>query len=163
MKKIFNDIYYRLCGLYYQFCDWKHIRKYKIKYPDYIEDEYNYGDLKHIWGVKSWDDLSSKECNLYTMNDIDITYNRDTKEYYLGIETAYVFLGDRKQGECKYLRRLLDAFTKFMDDSGYSKNEDYCLFMANPSITTTAKSIEELYTNFRIFVEGFCKLYEKEI
>ena len=58
------------------------------------------------------------------MNDIDIVYDRDKKEYMLGIETAYIFR-DGKEGECKYLRQLLN-----------------------------------LFTNFRIFVEGFCKVYE---
>ncbi len=66
----------------------KHLQKL---YPDYKEDEYNCGSLKFIWGIKSWDDLTGKDSNIYTMNDIDITYNRKEKKYYLGIETAYLF------------------------------------------------------------------------
>jgi len=93
------------------------------------------------------------------MNDIDITYNRKSKLYYLGIETAYMFNKPRKENECKYLKRLLEAFTKFMDGNNYSKDYDYCLFMTNPSTCDKAESIEELYMNFKIFVEGYCKAY----
>ena len=44
--------------------------KYRNEYTDILND-YDF-----IWGVKSYDDLSESECNLYTMNDIDITYNK---------------------------------------------------------------------------------------
>jgi len=93
------------------------------------------------------------------MNDIDITYDRETKKYSLGIETAYMFKEPRKKNECKYLKQILDAFTKFMDDNNYSKDYDVCLFMSNPSTDTSAESIEELYMNFKIFVKGYCKVY----
>ncbi|HHX69724.1 MAG TPA: hypothetical protein GX708_16970 [Gallicola sp.] len=92
------------------------------------------------------------------MNDIDITYDRETKRYMLGIETAYLF--KNKQSECKYLKDLLNVFTKYMDDNSLSKDYDYFLFMSNPSLTTSAETIEELYINFKIFVEGYCKTYE---
>ena len=55
-------------------------RKMKKKYPDYEDNEYNYGYTKFIWGVKSWDDITSKDANLYTMNDLAIVYNR---KYYI--------------------------------------------------------------------------------
>jgi hypothetical protein len=133
-------------------------KKMKKKYPDYDDNEYNCGELKHIWGVKSGDDLSGKNCNIYTMNDIEITYHRDIKKYSLGIETAYMFDENRKQNECKYLKKLLNAFTKYMNDNGLSKDYDICLFMSQPSINLMADSIEELYANFKIYVEGYCKL-----
>jgi hypothetical protein len=134
-------------------------RKCKKLYPDYEDNEYNCGSSKFIWGVKSWDDLSGADCNIYTMNDIDVTYNRESKLYMLGIETAYMFKEPRKENECKYLKRLLEAFTKFMDDNNYSKEYDYCLFMSSSVIDDEAESIEELYINFKIFVEGYCKVY----
>ena len=62
--------------------------------------------------------------------------------------------------ECDYLKGLLNGFTIYMDTNKLNKNEEFMLFMGNPCIDTTAKSIEELYTNFRIFVEGYCKVYE---
>ena len=125
------------------------------KYGDTaIENE----DYKFIWGIKSADDLTGHSCNLYTMNDIDITYDKKNKVYYLGIETAYIFKNHR--AECDYLKSLLNGFTIYMDTNKLNKNEEFMLFMGNPCIDTTAKSIEELYTNFRIFVEGYCKIYE---
>lgn len=144
--------------------EWKYnadIRRYKRKYPDYKDDEYNCGSLKHIWGVKSWDDLTGKDACLYTMNDIDITYDRDSDEYILGVETAYLF--ENKQGETEYLKRLLGAFTGFMESNNYKTDESYFFFMHNPETVTRAKTIDELYINFKIFVEGYCAVYGKVI
>lgn len=111
-------------------------------------------DYKFIWGVKSWDDLSGHDVSMYTMNDIDITYDKKNMVYILGIETAYIF--ETYEGECEYLKDCLNAFTKYMDDNGLSKNEPYMLWMSNPCTSMTTKTIEELYTNFKIFVDGFC-------
>lgn len=111
-------------------------------------------DIKFIWGVKSWDDLSGADACLYTMNDIDITYDKKKKEYMLGIETAYLF--KTHAAECEYLRDCLRAFTNYMDDNGLNKEEPFRLFMNNPCTSMVADTIEELYTNFKIFVDGFC-------
>lgn len=153
------DLYYKIKfkieELWYKFCNWK----YKLKYPNYVEDSKHYGSLKHVWGITSYDDLTGSEANLYTMNDIDITYDRDTKLYMLGIETAYMFKEPRKQNECEYLKELLSFFDKYMDDNNLLKDFDKCLFFSQPTILTSAESIEELYMNFKIFVEGYCKAY----
>ena len=111
-------------------------------------------DFKFIWGVKSWDDLSGADACMYTMNDIDLTYDKQKKVYMLGVETAYMF--KTHAAECDYLRKCLDAFTKYMDDNGLQKDKPYNLFMSNPCTSMTAETIEELYTNFKIFVDGFC-------
>ena len=129
----------------------KYLEKMDDKYGDYALET---DDYKFIWGVKSWDDLSGHDVNMYTMNDIDITYDKKKKVYMLGIETAYMF--ETHAAECRYLKNCLNAFTKYMDDNGLKKNEPYMLFMSNPCTSTTAKTIEELYTNFKIFVDGFC-------
>jgi len=89
------------------------------------------------------------------MNDIDIIYDRDTKLYMLSIETIYMFEGNKEEEECKYLKYLLDKFSKFMDDSNYSKNYKIYLAMYD---CFSAKTIEELYFKFKIFVEGYCKV-----
>ena len=111
-------------------------------------------DIKFIWGVKSWDDLSGKDVSMWTMNDIDITYDKKEKKYMLGIETAYMF--KTHAAKCEYFRDCLKAFTKYMDDNGLNKNEPFRLFMSNPCTSMVADTIEELYTNFKIFVDGFC-------
>ena len=85
---------------------------------------------------------------------IDITYDKQKKEYMLGLETAYMF--ETYASECNYLRTCLDAFSKYMDANGLDKNKQYSLFMSNPCTSMVADSIEELYTNFKIFVDGFC-------
>lgn len=117
-------------------------------------------DLEFIWGIKSWDDITASEANAYTMNDIDIFYDKKRKIYMLGVETAYVF--DDKKAECDYLGSLLARFRDFMEEKGYDTDESYNLWFANPCTVMTAESIPELYTNFRIFVEGYKALYEKE-
>lgn len=100
--------------------------------------------------------MTGADACLHTMNDIDIVYDKNAKVYMLGVETAYLFktYGD----ECQYLRDCLKAFTKYMDDNGLSKNEPYRLWMSNPCTNMEAETIEELYTNFKIFVNGFCSL-----
>ena len=119
-------------------------------------DPYEIKDIKFIWGVKSWDDLTGADACLYTMNDIDIVYDKNRRVYMLGVETAYMF---KSYGaECDYLRDCLRAFTKYMDDNGLSKNEPFRLWMSNPCTNMEAETIEELYTNFKIFVDGFCNL-----
>jgi hypothetical protein len=129
----------------------KYTKEMDEKYGDcLLEDD----DIKFIWGVKSWDCLTGSDANLYTMNDIDLTYDKKKKVYMLGIETAYMF--KTHESECNYLRKCLDAFTKYMDDNGLEKNKPYMLFMSNPCISMVAESIEELYVNFKIFVDGFC-------
>ena len=130
----------------------------KRKYPDYIEDEYNYGDLKFIWGVKSWDDLTSKDANLYTMNDLDIIYNRDKKEYMLGIETIYSF-DNGKDGEIKYLEGLLDKFTEYMQERGCTTSDKISLCCIESSDPWKAETIPELYIRFKIFVNGFRSVF----
>lgn len=133
-----------------------------IKENKYLEEmDKKYGncaletdDYKFIWGVKSWGDLSGVDACMFTMNDIDITYDKKKRVYMLGIETAYMF--DSYKDECNYLKDCLNAFTKYMDDNGLSKNEPYILWMSNPCTSMEAETIEELYTNFKIFVNGFC-------
>lgn len=129
----------------------KYIKKMDEKYGDYLLEN---DDIKFIWGAKSWDCLSNSDANLHTMNDIDIVYSKKNKEYELGVETAYVF--ENHEDECDYLKDCLKAFTKYMDDNGLEKNRPYDLFFSDTCTSITAKSIEELYTNFKIFVVGFC-------
>ena len=131
----------------------KYIKEMDKEYGDYTLET---DDLKFIWGIKSYDDLSCTNACLYTMNDIDIIYDKKKKEYILGIETAYLF--KTYNDECKYLSDCLKAFTKYMDDNGLNKNEPFRLFMNNPCTNMVANSIEELYTNFKIFVNGYLTL-----
>ena len=131
----------------------KYIKEMDKEYGDYTLET---DDFKFIWGIKSYDDLSCTDACLYTMNDIDIIYDKRKKKYELGIETAYLF--KTYNDECKYLSDCLKAFTKYMDDNELNKNEPFRLFMSNPCTSMIANSIEELYTNFKIFVNGYLTL-----
>ena len=136
-------------------------RYMKYKYSDWEDNEYNCGAIKFIWGIKSYDCLVSGPANIYTMNDIDITYDRKTGLYSLGVETAYMF-DEGKTGEVKYLDALLNEFTEFMNENRYNTNEPYTFFVCDPHTNCRAETIPELYTQFRIFVEGYKSVYGKE-
>ena len=162
--KSLSNIYYgtiikffpfkQIHSLIKNFAYWRHdkyLARMSNKYGDFsLETD----DIKFIWGVKSLDDLSGANACLYTMNDIEIIYDKKKKEYILGVETAYVF--STRVDECDYLRNCLKAFTKYMDDNGLKKNKPYDLFLNDTCTSTTAETIEELYVNFKIFVDGFC-------
>ena len=162
--KSLSNIYYGTITNYFPFKQiddflteraWKKENKYAEemdkKYGNYTLET---DDYKFIWGVKSWDDLSGADACMFTMNDIDITYDKKKKVYRLSIETAYMF--NNYKDECEYLKDCLNAFAKYMDDNGLNKNEPYRLFMSNPCTSMITETIEELYTNFKIFVDGFC-------
>ncbi|GAB6989502.1 hypothetical protein [Paenibacillus pini] len=133
------------------------IQKYKKLYGDYEDNEYNCGSLKHIWGTYGLNDTSGNNNSLYTANSIDITYDRDKKEYFLSVETAYMFGG--RKGECEYLREMLQCFTEYMENNDLSKTFNKSIFFGSASVENSADSIEELYINFKIFVEGFCSIH----
>lgn len=143
---------------------YKKEEKYKTamdkKYGNcYLETD----DFKFIWGLKSWDDLSSSDANMFTMNDIDIIYDKQKKKYILGFETAFNF--KNYEAGYEYLKGCLKAFTQYMDNNGLNKNKPYhyCLSMSNSGVDMiTADTIEDLYTNFRILVNGFCTLKPNE-
>lgn len=129
----------------------KDCREMDRKYGNYmLEDD----DYKFIWGVKSWDDLSGKDVSMYTMNDIDLIYNKKEKRYEFDVETAYMF--ETYEAECQYLKDCLNAFTKYMNNNGLNTNEQFMLFMNDTCCSMKADTIEELYTNFKVFVDGFC-------
>lgn len=157
MRKFFEDIRWNLEAKLYNYREYVANKKYKKPYPDYEDNEFNCGSLKHIWGIKSWDDLTGRDSSLRTLNDIDITFDRESKLYMLGIETIYEF--ENKDAECKYLKILLDAFKIYMDDNGYSK--DHNLSLRCGSTESSAETIEELYIHFKIFVDGYCSVYDK--
>lgn len=140
---------------------WYIALKKEVKYNQKCDEKYGDStleddDFKFIWGIKSWDDLCDCDANLYTMNDIDIWYDKERKLYILGVETAYDF--PDYEAECNYLKKCLEAFGKYMDDYDMNKNKRRRLFFSNPQTNIEAETIEELYTEFRMFVNGYCSL-----
>ena len=123
-------------------------------------------DYKFIWGVQSWDSLSSSgEANFYTMNDIDIVYSTEENKYILGLETIYSF-SNGTEGEINYLNSLLDKFTNWM-----IKNNKDCnyplricdLFDVSKGAEKKFDSIEECYAYFKVLVKGFTAFHKQKV
>ena len=132
-------------------------------YNDYNEDFTENSSMKFIWGLKSYDDLSSCDANLETMNDIDLIYLKDEKKYILGVETAYMF--NSKEAEKEYFKVLLDKFTKWMKEQGYNTNStlnpygDMCeIFNGCINVNTHFNTIEDAYRTFKLLVNEYLTL-----
>ena len=140
---------------------WKRADEY---YKDFNEDCTENNDMKFIFGVMSWDDLSSAtEPNLLTMNDFDLIYLKDEKKYILGIETAYKFKD--KQSEKEYLQELLNKFTKWMQDNGFNTDSSlnsygdmFEVFTDGININSHFDTIEDAYRTFKLLVNGYLTL-----
>lgn len=131
-------------------------KRLKKKYPKWNSDNW-IGDLEFIWGVKSYDCLARCDANIHTMNDIEIDYDHNENKYLLSIETAYLFKD--KLAECEYLRGLLKCFEEYMDNNNIEKDSPDGLFIRNIGIDFKADSIQQLYWDFKLYVNGFCSLY----
>lgn len=132
-------------------------------YNDYNEDFTENSSMKFIWGLKSYDDLSSCDANLETMNDIDLIYLKDEQKYILGVETAYMF--NSKEAEKEYFKDLLDKFTKWMKEQEYNTNSTlnpcgdmYEIFSGGVNINTHFDTIEDAYRTFKLLVNGYLTL-----
>lgn len=131
-------------------------RQLKKKYPNWNPNDW-IGDLEFIWGVKSYDCLARCDANIHTMNDIEIDYDHSENKYLLSIETAYIF--QDKIAECTYLRGLLKCFEEYMDNNDIEKDCPDGLFIRNIGIDFEADSIQQLYWDFKLYVNGFCSLF----
>ena len=135
-----------------------------------IEDEVfqKYGDcedelIKLVFGIKSYDDLCRCGANLYTMNDLEFVYHKETKKYSISIEAIYQW--DDKSGIVKYLQSLLNQFTKYMTDNNLKTNYKisfYDIFYGKIGIECEADTIDECYAKFKFIVDGYCRMWEKE-
>ena len=122
-----------------------------------ITNYFNYVEryLVFIWGASSCEG----KADLYQANDIDIIYDKKIKKYTLGIETAFLF--ETKAQECKYLLSLLQSFHEYMVSENLSVVWEYPFFCSSLTTSCKADSIEELYFNFSIWVNGYCALYKE--
>lgn len=113
--------------------------------------------MKHIWGIKSYDDLTgSNESTLWTMNDFDITYLENEKKYILSVETIYEFV--EESGKKQYIESIFSKFTEWMLGNGY--RTDYKLsmdelFTKGLNINTDFNSIEQAYAVFKILAKAY--------
>jgi hypothetical protein len=127
--------------------------------PKEIQDLEN--EWVFIWGLKSYDDLSPSEANLYTMNDLEITYNKKDNKYYIGIETIYLF-EDGIEGLKRYINRLFNALTAWMKSKGFDTQNPSTLRKVSANINDIGKepydTIEELYADFKFIVDDLFKV-----
>lgn len=131
----------------------------RLQHSDCEDGEYNCCNLQFVWGVKSPDDISAQEATFYTMNDLDIIYDRESNEYLLGIETIYSF-SEGSKGEIKYLENLLERFTEFMEENRYISTEDkLCLYRIESVEPWRAETILDLYIRFKVFVNGYKSVF----
>lgn len=145
----------------------------KIKYflQDYKEKKYsdiNKEDSQniHIWGIKSWDDITPTECGLYTMNDFSLDYNKKKKKFWIGVETVYDFK-DKENGAKDYVKSLLEQFTTWMIDNNHNVDEKFEIYEvlsygmqpinSTQSFTCSSEfdSIEDAYKTFKFYAQGF--------
>lgn len=117
--------------------------------------------MKFIWGIKSWDDLSGRKCDLYTLNDFDIYYDTSTKSYHYGVETIYNF--EDEDDAVKYLKAIYREFTKWMRKNGYKTDREPSLFdVFGERKSSGFETIEELYADFKLKCMGFALMRSKK-
>ena len=151
----FDIIYDRLYLTWFNWRADRYERKCRKKYPNWNPEQWA-GDEQFIWGAFAYDNFGCcPEGNIFTMYDISITRNHKDNKYKLFLEQCLCF--DDKKKQCEYLKNCLYKFTKYMDSHGLEKNYDLNFF----EIPFKADTIPELYTQFRIFVDGFCDLYKE--
>lgn len=128
------------------------LKEYKYKHKNYAKIE---DDSEFIWGILSPDQNEYSQPNIYSDNMFEIIYSRNLKQYYIAIKTDCNF--PSAAIKALYLNKLLDKFKQFMIDNGYDLNYEFD-FSSAPTVMCMAESIPELYTQFKIFVEGY-KVY----
>ena len=111
-------------------------------YEDYVNDH------EFIWGITM--NSEAKTANLFSMNDIDIIYDKDQEKYFLGIETLYQF--DSLEKEQLYIKYLFNGMTDFMKKNDYDTEVKTSI---GYSIATGFDNIEELYASFRNHANGY--------
>lgn len=156
-----SNIYYGKLIRYFPFNLLYEIRlkidsiKAKKYYDDFNEDFTENSTMKHIWGIKSYDDLSDAPCGFMTMNDFDITYLKDKKKYILSVELIYYFERGYED-EKAYLNDILDKFTAWMVENHYDTEQKIRLWQfGDISLHSEFNSIEEAYAAFKYMIKGF--------
>ena len=140
----------------------KEKKRCKKMYPDWVDNEFNCGANKFIYGVISESNnyLESKnnKVSFNTLNDLTIYYNRDSKKYLLDIEVGYN--DESKEGDIAYLDRLLKEFKNFVQAQyhlklSYMLEKSLFTFLEDKSNYLSADDLITLYCKFYIFVQGY--------
>ncbi len=160
--KFIKRLWYRLFfGMTYGIAEKKELRKFSKKYPSYKK---LYEEGKVLGGLEQ---VISFDGNNIHGSDFDICYDLEKKIYMLSLETAFIGpIGSERSWEVPYLKDALKKFTEYMKENNLNTQIRPMLFMSQLNLKMVAESVEELYSNFRVFVYGFIKtneMIDKEI
>ena len=124
-------------------------------YPDWIDDEFNMLDNMFIWGYN----VDPKQTpSFLSWDDAYIYFNRQTKKYYMTIDTGFYGMkydADLVRTESDRLSQIDEAFRNFLIEKGLPMRADIFPF-EDPALE--ADTLSELYVKFRIMIEGY-KIY----
>ena len=132
----------------------KFIIETELEDDDYYISDMETEDIKLIFGIKSYDDLTSHEANLWTLNDFYLLYNKNTGKYFIDIETIYSF--NDLNGDIIYINDILNKFTKWMKENNYNTDARVNLYTMFTHHETEFNSIEDAYAMFKIWAKGYC-------
>ena len=124
-------------------------------YPDWRDDEFNMLDNLFVWGYNTNPNTIP---SFHSWDDAYIYYNRQTKKYYMTIDTGFYGLrydADLARVEVERLSQIDEAFRNFLIEKGLPMRADIFPF-EDPALE--AESLSELYIKFRIMIEGY-KIY----
>ena len=109
-----------------------------------------------VWGIKSPDEESEEDADLYTKNDIDIVYNIYTDYFTLGIDTDYFFDSDADQKQ--YAADLLTELKHFMRNTGLDTHVLLSLDeMTSYNLFSEFEDLETLYAAARMILLGYSR------
>ena len=124
----------------------------EVRSKNIPETEWDYDAMDIIWGIPSaTGDIPTYDCELI--------YHKDSETYSFDIDCTYAF-GEPRES-VRYLRRMLKAFTKWMNENNYDVNYTfpyYDVFADKMHADTCFKTIEGCYANFKMQVSGYAAL-----
>lgn len=130
------------------------IKQLFSRHQEDTEDSYEF-----VWGIKSASDITDyEEANIYTIDNLDIFYDKESKSYILSIETLYLFTSGQEQ-EKRYIRNLFNKLTEWMNSKGFDTTQElnfHDVFCTGLNINSEFESLEQLYATFKFLVKGFC-------
>ena len=114
-------------------------------------------DHKFIWGIDL--DHPDQEVSFHSWNDAYIYFNRKDNLYYMEVDTTLFTLHYVDEDPQAVARRELDrllkideAFRNFLIENNLRMRADNLSFWC---LDLKAESLTQLYTRFRILLEGY--------
>ena len=145
----------------------KEKKRCKKMYKDWVDNEFNCGPNKFIFGVISDDNKYMLEASqtgiasFQTLNNLQIYYNRDTQKYLLDIDC---YGCDMDVGINSYLSNLLKQVKDFIETHENSLKINYLIedsifpYLEDMSNYWQADDLVTLYGKLYIFVNGYKQL-----